>query len=95
MGLSHGELENRRRRARFRSWHRGTREMDLVLGNFADAQIDTLNEDELAIYEDLMEAPDTELFKWVSGERPTPANYDTEIFRRIRAFFALRPEAHS
>ncbi|MCR4267377.1 succinate dehydrogenase assembly factor 2 [Nitratireductor sp. ZSWI3] len=77
------DLDPRRRRALVRSWRRGTREMDLVLGEFADAQIDVLSEAELAEYETILEVPDTELYKWVTGEAPLPAAYDTPLFARI------------
>ncbi|KQT60281.1 MULTISPECIES: succinate dehydrogenase assembly factor 2 [unclassified Aureimonas] len=82
------DLDVRRRKALFRSWHRGTREMDLVLGRFADAQIHDLDDAEMDDYEILMEAQDRDLFQWMTGEVPTPGNYDTSVFRRILAFYA-------
>ena len=88
---SHG-LDDRRKRLLFRSWHRGVREMDLVLGQFADAQIDQLSDDELNVYELLLEAPDPEIFKWITGTAETPANYDTPVLRRIRDFHVEVPE---
>jgi antitoxin CptB len=81
------DLDVRRRKALFRSWHRGTREMDLVLGRFADAEIDRLNDGDMQDYELLMEAPDRDIFKWLTGEAATPANYDTPVFRRIMDFY--------
>ncbi|WAJ30935.1 succinate dehydrogenase assembly factor 2 [Antarcticirhabdus aurantiaca] len=83
---SSSDLDVRRRKALFRSWHRGIREMDLVLGRFADAEIDKLTDAEMDVYEVLMEVPDRDLFKWMTGEAETPANYDTPLFRRICAF---------
>lgn len=80
------DLDTRRRKALFRSWHRGTREMDLVLGRFADAQIDRLSDAELIDYELLMKAPDRDLFRWITGTDETPANYDTAVFRRVQGF---------
>ena len=88
---SSGDLDVRRRRVLFRSWHRGIREMDLVLGRFADKNIDGLSDDELNVYEALMEVPDRDLLKWVTGEAKVPANYDTDIFRRVRDF-GMTPE---
>ncbi|ALN73236.1 MULTISPECIES: succinate dehydrogenase assembly factor 2 [unclassified Aureimonas] len=86
---SSSDLDPRRRKALFRSWHRGTREMDLVLGRFADAEIGHLNDEDLGVYELLMEAPDRDLFSWLTGTEETPANYDTPVFQRIRTFYAL------
>lgn len=85
-------LDHRRRRLLFRSWHRGIREMDLVMGQFADAQIDQLTDDELDVYEALLEAPDPEVFKWITRSAPVPANFDTPILQRIRAFHVEVPK---
>ena len=79
-------LDTRRRRLLFRSWHRGIREMDLILGRFADAHIGALSDAELAEFERLMELPDPDLLAWVTGASPAPADYDTVLFRRLRDF---------
>jgi antitoxin CptB len=88
-------LDPRRRKLKFRSWHRGIREMDLIMGRFADACIDRLSDQELDQLELLMEVPDPELFLWVTGERATPATYDTAVLRRMRAFHLGEPDAGS
>ncbi len=80
------DLDIRRRKVLFRSWHRGIREMDLVLGQFADAKIGTMSEAELDDYEQLMEAQDRDIFAWLTGEAETPQNFDTAVFRQIREF---------
>ena len=84
----------RRRRLVFRAWHRGTREMDLVMGRFADAHAATLTEAELDAFEALLEAPDTDIFRWVTGSLPTPGNFDTALLRRIRAFHTPAGSLH-
>lgn len=88
---SSGTLGIRRKKALFRSWHRGMREVDLLLGTFADARIDTLSPSELDQYEDLLEAQDADLLKWMTGEAPVPPAYDTPLFRRIQAFRRVMP----
>lgn len=80
------ELELRRRRLRFRAWHRGTLEMDYVIGRFADAELAGMNEAEIRQFEALMEAPDPEVFSWVVGQEPVPIEYDTAVFRRLVEF---------
>jgi antitoxin CptB len=75
-----------RRRILFRSWHRGMREMDLILGRFADAEVATLSKSELADFEHLLEVPDRDLFSWITGESTPPVAYHTPLFRRILAF---------
>jgi antitoxin CptB len=79
-------LDPRRRRALFRAWHRGTREMDLLLGRFADAYIGDLSDTDLAAFEALMEVPDRDLFAWVTGSEAVAANYQTPLYRAIVAF---------
>jgi len=84
--LSSEGLDARRRRLLFRCWHRGIREMDLVLGRFADAQLPSLNEAELSELEGWLEIPDQQLFAWINGMEPAPATLDTALFRRLRDF---------
>ena len=79
-------LDTRRRKLLFRCWHRGMREMDLIMGRFADAAVEQLTSDELAEFEHLMEAPDRELLAWITGEAEVPPEYDTALFRRLRDF---------
>lgn len=80
------DLDPRRRRTLYRSWHRGTREMDLIMGRFADAEIGTLTDEELADFELLIEVPDRDLFRWITDETEVPSNYDTAVYRRMKAF---------
>jgi antitoxin CptB len=80
------ELAVRRRKLKFRSWHRGMREMDLIMGRFADACVDAMEPAELDDYERLMEVPDPELFGCVLGDDPLPADLDSPMLRRLRAF---------
>jgi len=84
-GTADNPLDTRRRKAHFRSWHRGMREVDLILGRFADRRMQTLTDAELEQYEALLEVPDTDFLKWVTGEKPVPASYDTALFREISA----------
>jgi antitoxin CptB len=86
---SHG-LDARRRKVLFRSWHRGTREMDLIMGRFADASLPHLSETEVDDFERLVEVPDPQLYDWISGTGEPPAHYDTDLLRRMRAFHAGR-----
>lgn len=79
-------LEIRRRRVKIRAWRRGTREMDLVLGRFVEAEIDRLDEREIAALEALMELQDADLFRWLSDAEPVPKAHDTPLFRKIAAF---------
>jgi len=84
--LSSEGLDPRRRRLLFRCWHRGIREMDLVLGGFADAQLALLTEAELDELERWLEVPDQQIFAWVNGMEVTPQEFATVLFRRLRDF---------
>lgn len=79
-------LDERRRRLLYRSWHRGMREMDLVMGRFADATIANLTEAELAEFEALSDQPDPDLYAWVTGDAEVPSNVDSPLFRKLCAF---------
>jgi len=79
-------LDIRRRKLLFRAWHRGTREMDLIMGRFADNTVGDLSESELGDFERLIDVPDRELLAWVTGEEIVPANHDTPLFRRLHDF---------
>lgn len=84
--MSSAGLDERRRRALFRSRHRGLRELDLLLGGFSDVHLASLSESELAAFERLMEAPDSDVLSWLTGSASPAAGYDTDLFRKLAAF---------
>jgi antitoxin CptB len=81
-------MDDHRKKLRFRAWRRGFREIDLILGPFADARIAALSESQLADFERLLDAPDQEVYAWIVGAEPTPDAYATETMALIRAFTA-------
>ncbi len=91
-GISSDRLDGRRKRLLFRSWHRGIREMDLVLGRFADTHIATLSDGELDEYERWLEVPDQKIYAWVNGADAVPPEFDTVLFRRLRNFHNDGPQ---
>ena len=90
---SSGGLDERRKRLLFRCWHRGTREMDLILGRFADAAIAELSDNELAQLERLIEVPDPDLYAALTGDKPLATQYQGALFDRIKAFRAVDHDA--
>jgi antitoxin CptB len=81
--------EARLKRMAMRSWRRGTKEMDLVLGPYADAHLGAMDEDRLALYDRLLNENDQDLLPWVLGQRPAPDEFSTLIgeigqFARVR-----------
>lgn len=80
------DLDPRRRRILYRCWHRGIREMDLVLGSFAEAEIATLSDLELDTFETIMNEDDHDLHGWITGAKQLPAALDTPLFARVAAY---------
>jgi antitoxin CptB len=77
------ETEVLRRKLRYRSWHRGTREMDLIMGRFADAHLDSFTHDQLVTYEDLLQENDPDLYNWLTGREAVPAEKNSEIMQLL------------
>ena len=76
----------RRKRLLFRSWHRGTREADLILGSFAESHLAEFDEPQLDRFEALLEVPDAELFDWINGRAAPPPKHNTDMTRLLLAF---------
>ncbi len=91
---SRASLDPRRRKILFRAWHRGMREVDLLMGPYADARLAELSEAELDDLENLMEEVDRDIFKWLIGEGQVPAQFDTGVFRAIKAFHQHSKPVH-
>ena len=79
-------LDDRRKRLLFRCWHRGTREMDLILGRFADAEIASLSEPEMVQLERLIDVPDPDLYAALIGDVPLSPEYACAVFDRIKSY---------
>ena len=83
------ELELRRRRAAYRCAHRGTKEMDFMLGRYAEAMLPTLADPELAHFEDFIALQDPKLQTWLlSPDAIADAPYATQV-ATIRKFHGL------
>ena len=74
-GAAEGAHEVRLRRVRMRSWRRGTKEMDLILGPYADERLGGMDDDALALYEALLAEGDTDLYGWIAGREAPPERY--------------------
>jgi len=79
-------MDIRRKRLLYRANYRGFKEVDLILGGFAKAYIETMSEDELTMFEALLTAKDHDIYDWITGTLPVPTNYDTPLFERVRNF---------
>ncbi|WP_417807428.1 succinate dehydrogenase assembly factor 2 [Thioclava sp.] len=81
--------EARLKRMRMRSWRRGTKEMDMILGPFSDERLASLDAPTLDIYDALLEENDQDLYPWVSGAQPCPAQYSA-LLAQIGEFARAR-----
>ncbi len=77
----------KRKRLMFRSWHRGTREIDLLLGRFADAHIPAFDEAQTELYDRFLNNSDPDIFNWVSGAEPVPPAEDNAVVRLLLDFY--------
>jgi antitoxin CptB len=86
------DVETRRKRLLFRSWHRGTKETDLLLGSFAERYLATFSAEQLDRYEALLENDDGLLYDWVAGRVAPPPEHDSDIMRLLLQFrYTARP----
>lgn len=76
--------DTRLKRLRIRSWRRGTREMDMLLGPYADAALAGLGSTELDAYEALLLENDQDLYAWISGARPPDPRHEAALARVAR-----------
>ncbi|MEM6780731.1 MAG: succinate dehydrogenase assembly factor 2 [Pseudomonadota bacterium] len=79
------KLENVKKRLIFRSWHRGTREMDLILGSFANTHVEGFTEEELALYDELLQNSDPDLYNWISGREELPDDKRDAVMEKVLA----------
>ena len=79
-------LEIRRKRLKFRSWHRGTKEMDLLVGSFADRHLATMTAAELDLFEPLLDLPEPVLYAWVIGRAAPDSDYDHHVMKLLIDF---------
>lgn len=84
--LSSGSLAPRLKRMLFRARHRGIKEMDILLGGFADAHLAGFGAADLDAFERLLEESDHDLLAWIVGDTPVPAASDTTVLRRLMQF---------
>lgn len=69
------EVEARRKRLKIRAWRRGIKEMDLILGGYADEKLPGMTEDELALFEAMLGENDHDLYAWVTGQQEVPPRF--------------------
>lgn len=78
--------EDRRKKLKFRAWRRGFREMDLLMGSFADIAIESMDTAGLDEFERLLGVPDWEVYAWLIGQKDVPDNHRGPVLDQLIAF---------
>jgi antitoxin CptB len=84
-------MDERRRKLRFRAWRRGFREMDMLVGNFADQNLERFTATELDEFERLLAVPDWEVYAWLIGQKEIPPNHQGPVLDQMIAFRYAAP----
>lgn len=82
------DLEIRRKRLRFRCRHRGTKELDLLLGRFVDGHLAAMSGDQITRFEALLDCQDHDLYAWITGKAPPPAPHDHDVMTLMQNFIS-------
>ena len=78
------DLENRRRRLLFRAWHRGIKELDLIFGNFIDANAAQFSHEDCTWFEALFEEQDHEILEWITSSEGVPEQFQGPMMTRLQ-----------
>ncbi len=84
----------RHKKLKFRAWHRGFVEADLILGPFADSHLEKMSVAQLDDFEVLLDQPDHDLYAWILGRAPTPEAFETDVMDLLRSFRFFAHAAH-
>lgn len=76
------------KRLRYRSWHRGCKETDLVLGRYCDAKIEALPEEKLALFEALLDEDDADIWAWLTDKTPCPNPAYGDLLEELKTYSA-------
>ncbi|CAK0740554.1 antitoxin CptB [uncultured Gammaproteobacteria bacterium] len=85
--------EVRRRRLRFRAWHRGLREADLMVGGFADQYLEGFTVEQLDRFENLLHENDPDIFDWVFDRLPPPPEHDHDVLALLKTYRYRSPSS--
>jgi antitoxin CptB len=80
------KTEITRKRLLWRATHRGIKEMDIVVGGFAQSRLADMSTGELALFEVLLEIPDQELLSWTTGQESVPEKWNTPLLHEMIEF---------
>ena len=76
-------IENKRKRLIFRSEHRGTKEMDIVMGSFARKNVPDFSEEELSLFDMILQENDPDLYNWLTRKEQVPSEKMNAVFEKL------------
>lgn len=79
-------LDPRKKRLVYRANYRGFKEADLILGGYVKQNIEQMSDEELTLFEDLLDAKDHDIYAWITGSLPVPDHYDTPLLEKLKKF---------
>ncbi len=74
------DLETYKKKIIFKASHRGSKEMDILLGNFIKKYIELFNENELGLFNDILECDDDDIYQWIIGKKEIPNQHSNRVF---------------
>ena len=74
------DLETYKKKIIYKASHRGSKEMDILLGNFIKKYIELFNENELGLFNDTLECDDDDIYQWIIGKKEIPNQYSNRVF---------------
>ena len=78
-----------RKKLLYRAMHRGFKEADIVLGTFAERNLEKLTDKQLQTFEVLLETPDRELYAWIMKHQETPEEYQSDVMEMLQNFSVI------
>jgi antitoxin CptB len=79
-------LDHLKKKLLYQSAHRGCKELDIILGSFAENFLMDLEYKSIKLYEELLQAPDNDIYNWIIEKTLPPKQYDTKLLKRIISF---------
>ena len=80
------DLEVRRKRLRYHSWHRGTKELDMVLVQFSEKYLPTMSENDIDLFEAIINENEHDIYAWLAGRERVPEQHENHIMNMILNF---------
>lgn len=83
------DIEDFRKQLIYRSWHRGCKETDIILGNYAKAKLSNLDENQLNLYAEFIDENDWDIYAWMVGSMEIPEKYNNWLIKDLKEFSSL------